>query len=198
MNPGDQRRDVREEPQGTASANKQPAGGNYEPDRAARSAFLSPQQCPLAGASLGPMRAFDVEAVTLLEREIYPFPWTQGNFYDSIAAGYGCSVVRLGEKIAAYAITMATPDDLHLLNISVGARQQGRGLGRWLLGVLMAQAQSLGHLSMLLEVRVSNHGAQRLYRSVGFAPIGMRRRYYPSFNNTREDAIVMRCHFNAQ
>ena len=45
---------------------------------------------------------------------------------------------------------------------------------------------------MLLEVRPSNKIAQSLYRSLGFGPIGLRRRYYPSFDNTREDAIVMR------
>ena len=198
MNQSAQQADSRDDPRGAIAASEAGTFARHEPERALCDASLSPIACPLPGATLGPMRAFDVEAVALLEREIYPFPWTLGNFYDSIAAGYGCSVLRAGDDIAAYAVTMATPDDLHLLNISVGVRQQGRGLGRWLLGALMAQARSVGHPSMLLEVRVSNHGAQRLYRSLGFAPIGMRRRYYPSFNNTREDAIVMRCHFDAQ
>ena len=43
---------------------------------------------------------------------------------------------------------------------------------------------------MTLEVRVSNTGAQALYRSFGFVPAGVRQRYY---ENT-EDAIVMWCH----
>jgi ribosomal-protein-alanine N-acetyltransferase len=41
-------------------------------------------------------------------------------------------------------------------------------------------------------VRPSNSRAIRLYQRSGFKRIGMRRRYYPSFENTREDAIVMR------
>lgn len=144
------------------------------------------------------MRAFDVETVAALERQIYPFPWTVGNFYDSIAAGYGCTVVRIFDEIAAYSITMRTPDDVHLLNISVSVARQGQGIGRWFLCELISRAAGAGDTSMLLEVRVSNPGAQRLYRSLGFTPIGMRRRYYPSFDNTREDAIVMRRVFDVE
>ena len=44
---------------------------------------------------------------------------------------------------------------------------------------------------MTLEVRVSNSGAQALYRRFGFAPVGIRRGYYIE---TGEDAIVMWAH----
>jgi ribosomal-protein-alanine N-acetyltransferase len=51
---------------------------------------------------------------------------------------------------------------------------------------------AIGHgcRSWTLEVRVSSTGAQELYRRFGFAPAGVRTRYY---ENT-EDAIVMWCH----
>jgi len=49
-----------------------------------------------------------------------------------------------------------------------------------------------GFGSLLLEVRPSNAGAIALYRRVGFAEIGRRKRYYPAENSTREDALVMR------
>jgi hypothetical protein len=44
--------------------------------------------------------------------------------------------------------------------------------------------------ALTLEVRSSNVGAQALYRRFGFAPVGVRQKYY---ENT-EDAIVMWCH----
>lgn len=154
--------------------------------------------CPYPGAALKPMRVSDLEAVLELENRIYPFPWTLGNFRDSLAAGYECSVLCADARIIAYAVTMATPDDIHLLNLSVDIEEQGRGLGRWLLTELMSLAAARGFPSMLLEVRVSNLGAQRLYRSMGFAPIGLRRNYYPSVVSAREDAIVMRRVFDAQ
>mgnify|MGYP003344448453 CR=1 FL=1 len=87
--------------------------------------------------------------------------------------------------------------EAHLLNLSVSANSQRQGLGRWLLARLMDDARAEGMQSMLLEVRPSNKAGQGLYRAMGFAPIGLRRRYYPSFNQSREDAIVMRCSFNA-
>ena len=43
---------------------------------------------------------------------------------------------------------------------------------------------------MTLEVRVEQRGAQALYRRFGFAPAGVRQRYYENI----EDAIVMWCH----
>lgn len=39
----------------------------------------------------------------------------------------------------------------------------------------------------MLEVRASNHGAQQLYEQLGFARVGLRRRYY----SNGEDAILM-------
>jgi ribosomal-protein-alanine N-acetyltransferase len=45
-----------------------------------------------------------------------------------------------------------------------------------------------GCKNLTLEVRVSNHGAQELYRRFGFAPAGVRRGYYPE---NGEDALVM-------
>ena len=47
-----------------------------------------------------------------------------------------------------------------------------------------------GCTAWTLEVRASSTGAQALYRSFGFAPAGVRARYYEG----REDAIVMWCH----
>ena len=43
---------------------------------------------------------------------------------------------------------------------------------------------------MTLEVRVSNAGAQALYTSFGFVPVGVRKKYYENV----EDAIVMWAH----
>ena len=44
---------------------------------------------------------------------------------------------------------------------------------------------------MTLEVRLSNHAAQDLYRRFGFVPVGVRKNYY---QETNEDALVMWAH----
>ena len=153
--------------------------------------------CPHRDAVLRPMTADDVDEVVQVETDLYPFPWTRGNFLDSLAAGYPAHILTRDRAPIAYAVLMRIPDEMHLLNLSVSANSQRQGLGRWLLARLMDDARAEGMQSMLLEVRPSNKAGQGLYRAMGFAPIGLRRRYYPSFNQSREDAIVMRCSFNA-
>ena len=157
--------------------------------------FLS-GQCPVPGADFREMRPEDLDAVQSVELDLYPFPWTRGNFLDSLNAGYDLRVVVLDEHLLAYAVSMQIPDELHLLNLSVASPFHRRGLGRWIMLKLLEGAQARGLSSMLLEVRPSNTAGQRLYRSLGFNAIGLRRRYYPASNNTREDAIVMRRQFD--
>jgi len=143
------------------------------------------------------MAGTDIDVVDTIERQIYPFPWTRGSFLDSIAAGYDVRVLVEDEQIIAYSVAMLIPDEIHLLNLTVALTRGRRGIGRWMLLKLIESAQAQGLNSMLLEVRPSNTAAQALYRTMGFEPIGLRRRYYPNFNNTREDGIVMRCRIDA-
>jgi ribosomal-protein-alanine N-acetyltransferase len=57
---------------------------------------------------------------------------------------------------------------------------------------LMQRARALGMDEAFLEVRPSNMIASRLYHSLGFAQIGVRRGYYQAVTG-REDACVLRC-----
>jgi len=140
----------------------------------------------------------DLPRVMAIENAIYPFPWTQGNFADSIEAGYQCRVFELqerpepqGRQLLAYAVLMWIPDEVHLLNLSVAASWQGRGLGSAVLEWLCTGAVAGGAQGMLLEVRPSNGPALRLYERSGFERIGVRRQYYPAAAGQREDAWVM-------
>lgn len=141
------------------------------------------------------MRASDLEAVIAIEQQVYPFPWTRGNFVDSLAAGYDAWVFEAadapGPALTGYAIVMWIPDEAHLLNLGVAAGAQGRGLGRAMLDWLMRDATDRGARAMMLEVRPSNERAIALYRSSGFAQIGVRKRYYPAADGAREDAWVL-------
>lgn len=140
------------------------------------------------------MRRGDLAEVARIEARIFPFPWSYGNFADSLAAGYDGWVFESVDapiELLGYAIVMWLPDEVHLLNLSVDAPVQGRGLGARFIDWLMADAASRGARSMLLEVRPSNTVALRLYERKGFHRVGLRRRYYPAHDNTREDAIVM-------
>src|SRR5699024_6485813 len=68
-------------------------------------------------------------------------------------------------------------DDAQVMTIAVAPDRQGRGTGRLLLGALLAEARMLGARSVLLEVRVDNEPALRLYEAAGFLRLGLRKRY---------------------
>jgi len=138
-----------------------------------------------------PMLPDDLDDVIRIEREVYSHPWTLGNFRDALEAGYSAWVLRQQGELVAYCLVMEVPDELHILNLSVAAAHQGRGLAREMLRHIEFDAQRRRCGSLLLEVRVSNARARSLYENAGFRTIGLRRGYYPSVRG-REDAIVMR------
>jgi [ribosomal protein S18]-alanine N-acetyltransferase len=136
-----------------------------------------------------PMAESDLDALLRIERAIYDFPWTRGNFRDSLRAGYSCWAARAEGELIGYAVMMLAAGEAHLLNLSVAAGRQGRGHGRALLAHLLAVARDHGARVLFLEVRPSNGAAQRLYAAFGFEQIGVRRGYYPAHGG-REDALV--------
>jgi [ribosomal protein S18]-alanine N-acetyltransferase len=136
------------------------------------------------------MTAADLDAVVAIEEAIYPHPWTRNNFSDSLAAGYQCWIVECGGEIAGYSVVMIAPEEAHLLNLSIAAPWQRRGIGREVLGFVLRLARECGARQVLLEVRPSNEAARTLYVAAGFSEIARRRDYYPA-GAGREDAIVL-------
>jgi ribosomal-protein-alanine N-acetyltransferase len=137
-----------------------------------------------------PMREGDLRAVLGIEEDIYEFPWTLGNFRDSLRAGYACWVLREGRRVIGYAVLVLAAGEAHLLNLSIAAHAQRRGQGRGLLRNLVQVAREHNAKVLFLEVRPTNEIGQRLYASYGFKQIGVRRGYYPA-RKGREDALVL-------
>lgn len=158
-----------------------------------------------AAPSLRAMRVCDLPAVLSIEQALYAMPWSQGNFIDSLAAGYAAFVLRappaagLGAAAASaagapplgYFLAMKGVGEMHLLNISVAPAQQGRGLARLMLDALCRLCREQACEQLWLEVRASNDRARALYRRYGFAEVGLRRAYYPVLQGPREDALLM-------
>lgn len=137
-----------------------------------------------------PMGRGDLDAVFAVEQEVYPFPWTRGNFSDSLQAGYSCWVCEMDRVLAGYGVMMLAAGEAHLLNVAVSAKWQGRGMGHRLMRHLIGVAREYHAEFMFLEVRPSNLPARRLYGDLGFSEIAVRKNYYPACKG-REDAIIM-------
>lgn len=142
-------------------------------------------------ARLAPMTVSHVDAVAAIEAQAYAFPWSRGNFIDSLAAGYLAEVLVERDQVIAYHVAMKVVDELHLLNITVAPPQQGRGHAVRLLDHLVRQARDSGLRAIWLEVRESNARARGVYERYGFDIVGRRPGYYPAPGGLREDALLM-------
>lgn len=137
------------------------------------------------------MRDADIPAVLLVEKDSYEFPWSAGNFIDSIHAGYSAWVYEIGGRIIGHAVLMTALDEAHLLNITIAPPWRRQGLGCVLLKHTLDTARSQQVRTLFLEVRPSNRPAIELYEKNGFETIALRKGYYPA-QTGREDALVMR------
>ena len=140
------------------------------------------------------MRESDLAAVSALEAESHPAPWTAGNFRDALAAGYSTVVGEADGAIVAYGVLMMGPGEAQILNLTVAPAARRRGLARALLRRFLDDALRLGAEQCFLEVRLSNAAAIALYRAEGFVPVARRAGYYPAADGAgaREDALVLR------
>lgn len=144
--------------------------------------------------SIEPMRRRHVKHVLNIENAVHPKPWSAGVFASEL------DLARRGERfyviasvmgeIVGYAGSLYAVDEAHVTNIAVTPDFRRQGIARLLLHTLATEAIRREMNSLTLEVRVGNEAAQSLYREFGFAPAGVRQRYY---ENT-EDALVMWIH----
>ena len=142
--------------------------------------------------TIAPMRRRHLPEVLAIEAQVYPKPWSSRLFEDELErSGRLYLVARLGATVVGYAGVLMIADDGHIATIAVDPAWQRHGIARSLLAELVRGAMGLGANQLTLEVRVTNVGAQELYRAFGFAPAGARKAYY---GDNGEDALVMWAH----
>jgi len=152
--------------------------------------------------TLREMRWWDIEPVLGLEHALFPEDaWSRQMFWGELAHARGPGATRRylvaetggaygPESLAGYGGLAAVAGTGDIQTIGVLPAHQRAGLGARLLAALLsAAAADFRCHEALLEVRVDNARAQRLYERFGFAPIGVRRGYYQPGN---VDALVMR------
>jgi ribosomal-protein-alanine N-acetyltransferase len=149
------------------------------------------QEREFSAADIRPMHELDVPVVVAIERAAYQFPWSEGIFRDCLRVGYVCRVVEVVGDTAGYGIMSVGAGEAHILNVCVRDEYRCRGLARKILLYLLDRARVAGMYEAFLEVRPSNTAAARLYHSLGFEQVGVRRGYYQATVG-REDAAVLR------
>ncbi|MGW7540755.1 GNAT family N-acetyltransferase [Streptomyces sp. NPDC054770] len=164
------------------------------------------------------MRWWDIDRVLELEKDLFPEDaWSRGMFWSELAHARGPGATRRylvaleGDRVVGYAGLAAQGAADHaasdstasgaaasdsgsavvgdIQTIAVRRDQWGTGLGGELLTELLRAATAFECAEVMLECRVDNIRAQKLYERFGFEPIGFRRGYYQPGN---VDALVMR------
>jgi [ribosomal protein S18]-alanine N-acetyltransferase len=158
-----------------------------------------PATGPAAGqvtVRLREMRWWDIDPVLDLEKALFPEDaWSRGMFWSELAHARGAEATRRyvvaldGDRVVGYAGVAAQGDVADVQTIAVARDRWGTGLGGVLLAELLRAVTDFECAEVMLECRVDNVRAQKLYERFGFAPIGLRRGYYPPGN---VDALVMR------
>ena len=148
-------------------------------------------------AHFEPMGAAHLDAVLAIEQSAYSHPWSRGNFSDSMAAGYQLQCLVGGADVLGYFVAMVGYREVHLLNITVAPAHQRQGWARVMLDALAIWSRGQQAEWLWLEVRAGNTRAQQIYEHCGFAPVGLRKGYYPAGQGQREDAVVMNLRLGA-
>ncbi len=154
------------------------------------------REIELPSVDIRPMHELDVPIIVALEREAYQFPWSEGIFRDCLRVGYVCRVVTVERQVSGYGVMSVGAGEAHILNLCVTESFRCRGAGKKILICLIERAHAAGMAEAFLEVRPSNTMAIRLYQSLGFEQVGMRRGYYQAVNG-REDAAVLKLSLRA-
>jgi ribosomal-protein-alanine N-acetyltransferase len=144
------------------------------------------------------MRAGDLDAVLEIERASFTTPWSRQAFLHELERNRvaGLWVARAERNRAAngasplvgYLCLWVVVDEVHVTNLAVAPGWRGKGIGRHLLGTLLAYHRAAGARRAFLEVRPDNAWARRLYHGLGFQEVGRRRGYYV---DTGEDALLL-------
>ncbi|CAN5204257.1 hypothetical protein BH20ACT9_BH20ACT9_22720 [soil metagenome] len=157
----------------------------------------------LSDVAVEPMRRRHLHGVMAIEEAVYPRAWSPALFAAELAGGpqrwYRVALApgsRLGGMVArrqvvGYAGLVLQGREAHVTTVAVHPAQHRRKVATRLLVSLLRHARDTDAAAATLEVRVGNRGAQRLYATFGFAPVGVRPRYYPE---TGEDALIMWVH----
>jgi ribosomal-protein-alanine N-acetyltransferase len=118
--------------------------------------------------------------------------WTMQQYKDTLTAT-GSLVLHhdIDGVLVAYLLAQCVCDECELLQISVRPDFKRQGIANALMRRFIKQLSDMSYKRVLLEVRESNTAAISLYQKMGFITDGLRKGYYPSGRDIKENAVLM-------
>ena len=131
----------------------------------------------------------DCKMAATLEREVFSQPWSEQGFLDALSMERNIFLVAEEDgAICGYIGMYLSIDEGEITNVAVLPAKRGSGVGSMLLKHALACAAQEEIVQVVLEVRVSNEPAIRLYEKYGFKHCGIRKGFY---DFPKEDAYIM-------
>lgn len=144
---------------------------------------------PDARINVRSMQIEDTEAVSVLEAAIFSQPWSKKGFEDALNMENTIFLVAEYEgEIAGYIGMYLSLDEGEITNVAAAPGMRRMGVGNTLICSAIKAALENGITRIILEVRVSNETAIRLYERNGFKICGTRKGFYEF---PKEDAYIM-------
>lgn len=161
-----------------------------------------------AEVRIRPMQRTDIDDVARIESAVSPQPWSVSLFDGEFSVDPETRHWLVAEsldpdgsfRVVGFAGMMFVGVDGdgegHLMNLAVDPDHRRRGIAQRLCASLFDVAADRGLDALTLEVRASNHPAIELYRTFGFAPVGVRTAYYRNADGSKENGLIMWLHDN--
>ncbi len=137
-----------------------------------------------------PMTVSHVSQIAALEKSCFSAPWSEKSLLSELENPLALWLAALdGDRVAGYIGAQTVLGESDMMNLAVDPSYRRQGVARALVTTLIASLRQAGSRSIVLEVRESNLPAGKLYESLGFAQVGLRRGYY---EKPREDARILK------
>ena len=136
----------------------------------------------------------DFKDISEIDAEAYSSRNPVYDVYVYITFGSDLLVADIGGKVVGYIALMDMGSEAKIISFAVKREFRGKGIGSKLLSHAIRRCIEKGKERVLLEVRVSNTVAQRLYKKNGFRIIDV----IPNYYNDGEDAYLMALDLNVQ
>ena len=136
------------------------------------------------------MTGAHVAPIAELEKICFKDPWSERSIASELNNQLSLWLVALdGDRLAGYVGSQSVLGETDMMNIAVHPDYRRQGIAEKLVIFLVEALKEQGNHCLMLEVRVSNEPARKLYEKLGFVQVGLRKNYY---RNPREDACILR------
>ena len=138
---------------------------------------------------IAPLEKQDIFHVAMLEATCFSMPFTEKALSELfLNTSWHFFVAKHENKVVGYISFYCIIDETEIVNVCVLPEYRGQGIGRRLTQCAIDFNKEIKGTRVMLEVRISNTPAIKLYESLGFIPVGVSKNHYKM---PTEDALLM-------